>query len=123
MVVELAAGQGTRMRSGIPKVLHEVGGRPMLEHVLDAARALQPRAVRVVVGHGGNQVRETLDTAEIELVDQPEQRGTGDAVRCAGPDFSGADWVLVLNGDVPLLRAETLSQWAQALAASDHDLG
>ncbi|MFA9459229.1 bifunctional UDP-N-acetylglucosamine diphosphorylase/glucosamine-1-phosphate N-acetyltransferase GlmU [Thiohalorhabdus methylotrophus] len=122
-VVILAAGQGTRMRSDLPKVLHEVGGRPMVEHVLEATRSLSPSAIRLVVGHGAERVRERVEAPDVTLVEQPEQRGTGHAVQCAGSDFSDADWVLVLNGDVPLLRGSTLAQWTEALEAADHDLG
>jgi len=122
-VVILAAGQGTRMRSRLPKVLHEVGGRPMLAHVLSAARALAPTAIRVVVGHGADQVRTAVEAPDVTFIEQPEQRGTGHAVQCAGRDFSATDWVLVLNGDVPLLRGETLQEWAEALAAEQRSVG
>jgi bifunctional UDP-N-acetylglucosamine pyrophosphorylase/glucosamine-1-phosphate N-acetyltransferase len=122
-VVVLAAGQGTRMRSRLPKVLHEVGGRPMLGHVIDAARALEPTAVKVVVGHGAQAVREAFADAPVTFVAQADQLGTGDAVRCAGPEFPDADWVVVLNADVPLLRGETLTDWLEALADSAADVG
>ncbi|SCY23360.1 bifunctional UDP-N-acetylglucosamine diphosphorylase/glucosamine-1-phosphate N-acetyltransferase GlmU [Thiohalorhabdus denitrificans] len=122
-VVILAAGQGTRMRSARPKVLHEVGGRPMVAHVLDAARSLSPQRMRLVVGHGAEEVRDRVGAPDVELVEQEEQLGTGHAVQCAGPEFADSDWVLVLNGDVPLLRGETLRAWADALASSSHDLG
>ncbi len=122
-VVVLAAGQGNRMRSRLPKVLHAVGGRPMLAHVLDAARALEPAALRVVVGVGAEAVREAMVAADVTFADQPEQRGTGNAVACAGRDFAEVDWVVVLNGDVPLLRGETLRGWLDGLAASGADVG
>lgn len=122
-VVILAAGQGTRMRSSRPKVLHEVGGRPMLAHVLDAARSLTPARLAVVVGHGANQVRSSLDAADVEWAHQAEQLGTGHAVAQAGTDFSAADWVVALNGDVPLLRGETLQAWLDELAASPANVG
>jgi len=122
-VVILAAGQGTRMRSSLPKVLHEVGGRPMLAHVVEAARALAPAAIRVVVGHGAEAVRDRLGAEDVVFVEQPEQLGTGDAVRRAGPGFGQADWVVVLNADVPLLRGETLSDWLTALSGGEAEVG
>ena len=107
-VVILAAGQGTRMRSALPKVLHPVAGKPMLEHVIDSARALAPAGIHVVIGHGAEKVRETLDAADLNWVLQSEQLGTGHAVAQALPHVNGADQVLVLYGDVPLLTVETL---------------
>lgn len=122
-VVVLAAGQGTRMRSSRPKVLHEVGGRPMLGHVLDAARALEPGRLTVVIGHGADQVQKALDAGDVTWAHQEQQLGTGHAVAQAGTDFSDADWVVALNGDVPLLRGETLQQWLAELAASEAAVG
>ena len=107
-VVILAAGQGTRMRSALPKVLHPVAGKPMLEHVIDGARALLPEGIHVVIGHGAEQVREQLESADLNWVLQTEQLGTGHAVAQALPSIKGADQVLVLYGDVPLIRVETL---------------
>ena len=107
-VVILAAGQGTRMRSALPKVLHPVAGKPMLEHVIDSARALLPDGIHVVIGHGAERVRETLDGADLNWVLQTEQLGTGHAVAQALPHIRGADQLLVLYGDVPLIRLETL---------------
>ncbi len=117
-VVVLAAGAGTRMRSHWPKVLHTLGGRPILAHVLEAAQALEPSAIRVVIGHGAESVREAFAYAPVAFVEQPEQVGTGDAVRRAGPDFARSDWVMVLNGDVPLLCGETLQRWWGSLGES-----
>jgi len=107
-VVILAAGQGTRMRSSLPKVLHPVAGKPMLEHVIDSARALLPQGIHVVIGHGAERVRQTLDAADLNWVLQSEQLGTGHAVAQALPHINDADQVLVLYGDVPLLQVETL---------------
>ncbi|WP_150305593.1 bifunctional UDP-N-acetylglucosamine diphosphorylase/glucosamine-1-phosphate N-acetyltransferase GlmU [Pseudomonas saliphila] len=112
-VVILAAGQGTRMRSALPKVLHPIAGKPMLGHVIDCARQLSPMKIHVVIGHGAEQVRETLDAADINWVMQTEQLGTGHAVAQALPHISAAEQILVLYGDVPLLRAETLSRLSQ----------
>ncbi|HVE64658.1 MAG TPA: bifunctional UDP-N-acetylglucosamine diphosphorylase/glucosamine-1-phosphate N-acetyltransferase GlmU [Mycobacteriales bacterium] len=107
-VVVLAAGAGTRMKSSVPKVLHEVCGRTMLGHVLAATAVLQPERTLVVVGHGRDAVTASLPSWATAVV-QAEQRGTGHAVRLAleaVPDVEGT--VLVLYGDMPLLRAETL---------------
>ncbi len=107
-VVVLAAGQGTRMRSDIPKVLHCLAGRPLLAHVLDAVARLGPERVVVVQGHGGEQVRQALEGRSLAWVEQPEQRGTGHAVALALPALAGMDRVLVLYGDVPLIEVDTL---------------
>ncbi len=115
-IVILAAGQGKRMRSHLPKVLHPIGGRPMLTHVLDAAKALAPRAIQVVVGHGAAEVQATITDPVVEWVTQPEQLGTGHAVQCALPYLRRSGWVLILNGDVPLVRTETLQAWLNGLA-------
>lgn len=112
-VVILAAGQGTRMRSSLPKVLHPVAGKPMLGHVIDCARGLAPQGIHVVIGHGAEQVREALDGPDLNWVLQTEQLGTGHAVAQALPHIDKADQLLVLYGDVPLIRQDTL----QALVA------
>jgi bifunctional UDP-N-acetylglucosamine pyrophosphorylase / glucosamine-1-phosphate N-acetyltransferase len=109
-VVILAAGQGTRMRSKLPKVLHPVAGKPMLGHVIDCARTLKPTKIHVVIGHGAELVREHLDAEDLNWVLQSEQLGTGHAVAQALPAIVDADQILVLYGDVPLLRAETLEK-------------
>ena len=111
-IVILAAGQGTRMRSALPKVLHEVAGKSMLGHVIDTARALAPRKIHVVIGHGAEQVRERLAAEDIHFVLQAEQLGTGHAVAQAMPQVD-ADKVLILYGDVPLTRVETLAALLQ----------
>ncbi|MEL0166608.1 MAG: bifunctional UDP-N-acetylglucosamine diphosphorylase/glucosamine-1-phosphate N-acetyltransferase GlmU [Pseudomonadaceae bacterium] len=116
-VVVLAAGQGTRMRSKLPKVLHPVAGKPMLGHVIDCARTLSPTKIHVVIGHGAELVRERLDAADLNWVLQTEQLGTGHAVAQALPAIEGADQILVLYGDVPLLRAETLQRLSQQAGA------
>ncbi|HEC46467.1 MAG TPA: UDP-N-acetylglucosamine diphosphorylase/glucosamine-1-phosphate N-acetyltransferase, partial [Pseudomonas xinjiangensis] len=112
-IVILAAGQGTRMRSALPKVLHPVAGKPMLGHALDTARALGPRKIHVVIGHGADKVRECLDADDINWVMQAEQLGTGHAVAQALPHIQNADQILVLYGDVPLLRVDTLRSLSQ----------
>ena len=109
-VVVLAAGQGKRMHSSLPKVLHPLAGRPLLAHVIDAARALSPEQVIVVHGHGGEAVRAAFPGARLEWVEQSEQLGTGHALAQAMPSVAPGAQVLVLNGDVPLVRTETLSR-------------
>ncbi len=111
-IVILAAGQGTRMRSALPKVLHPLAGQSMLGHVIATARALQPRSIQVVVGHGAEQVRQRLDGDDLNFVVQAEQLGTGHAVAQALPYLS-AERVLILYGDVPLIEAETLQRLLQ----------
>jgi bifunctional UDP-N-acetylglucosamine pyrophosphorylase/glucosamine-1-phosphate N-acetyltransferase len=108
-VVILAAGQGTRMRSVLPKVLHPLGGRPLLAHVIDTARELKPDSIHVVFGHGGDQVREALADAPVEWVEQADQLGTGHAVDQVMPRVADDCVVLVLYGDVPLITAATLA--------------
>lgn len=111
-VVILAAGQGKRMKSDLPKVLQPLAGRPLLSHVLDAAKALKADAIHVVYGHGGERVREALSSERVSWVLQAEQLGTGHAVAQAMPAIPDDHTVLVLYGDVPLVRAETIEQLA-----------
>ncbi|MCQ4272377.1 bifunctional UDP-N-acetylglucosamine diphosphorylase/glucosamine-1-phosphate N-acetyltransferase GlmU [Pseudomonas kuykendallii] len=111
-VVILAAGQGTRMRSALPKVLHPVAGKPMLGHVIDSARQLQPQGIHVVIGHGADAVRERLAAEDLDFVMQREQLGTGHAVAQAAPALS-AERVLILYGDVPLIEVGTLQRLLQ----------
>lgn len=111
-VVILAAGQGTRMRSVLPKVLHPVAGQSMLGHVIDTARGLKPKAIHVVIGHGAEQVRERLAADDLNFVVQAEQLGTGHAVAQALPALT-AERVLILYGDVPLIEAATLERLLQ----------
>ena len=107
-VVILAAGKGTRMKSALPKVLHPLAGKPMLGHVVDAARALKANRIVVVYGHGGEAVRDAIAGDDIEWALQAEQLGTGHAVAQAMP-LVDEQQVLVLYGDVPLTQPETLS--------------
>ena len=107
-VVILAAGQGTRMRSTLPKVLHRLAGKPMVCHVLDTAGELDAQRLHVVVGHGAEQVREALAGYPLHFALQAEQKGTGHAVAQA-LDGLGDGKVLILYGDVPLIRRETLA--------------
>jgi bifunctional UDP-N-acetylglucosamine pyrophosphorylase/glucosamine-1-phosphate N-acetyltransferase len=109
-VVILAAGQGKRMKSELPKVLQPVAGRPLLKHVIDAARALEPSATYVVYGHGGDRVREALKDEPVSWVLQAERLGTGHAVMQATPSIPDDHVVLVLYGDVPLISHTTLAE-------------
>ena len=113
-VIILAAGRGTRMRSPIPKVLHPLAGRPLLAHVLDTARALNPEAVHVVVGHGADEVISTLNDTTIQFHQQVEQLGTGHAAAQALPSCNPDNLVLVLFGDVPLISVESLKRLVAA---------
>ncbi|WP_145479119.1 bifunctional UDP-N-acetylglucosamine diphosphorylase/glucosamine-1-phosphate N-acetyltransferase GlmU [Stenotrophomonas rhizophila] len=108
-VIILAAGAGKRMKSVLPKVLQPIAGRPMLAHVIDTARQLQPAAIHVVYGHGGEAVRAAFaDQPDLQWAEQREQLGTGHAVQQAMPQVPDAARVLVLYGDVPLIRLDTL---------------
>jgi bifunctional UDP-N-acetylglucosamine pyrophosphorylase/glucosamine-1-phosphate N-acetyltransferase len=115
-VIVLAAGQGKRMHSALPKVLHPLAGRPLLAHVLEAARALDPAQVIVVHGHGGADVRAAFAGADVSWVEQAQQLGTGHALAQALPRVARGAQVLVLNGDVPLVRAGTLKRLVAASA-------
>jgi bifunctional UDP-N-acetylglucosamine pyrophosphorylase/glucosamine-1-phosphate N-acetyltransferase len=113
-IIVLAAGQGKRMRSQRPKILHPLAGRPLLGHVLAAARTLSPHRLVVVHGHGAEEVRAAFDGAQLEWVLQAEQLGTGHAVQQAMPRISKEADVLILYGDVPLVRPETLQRLSAA---------
>lgn len=119
-IVILAAGQGTRMRSALPKVLHPIAGKSMLGHVLDTARQLNPQSIHVVIGHGAEQVREQLAADDLNFVLQSEQLGTGHAVAQALPALT-ADRVLILYGDVPLIEVGTLERLLRRV--SEQQLG
>ncbi len=110
----LAAGQGKRMRSVLPKVLQPIAGKPMLGHVLDAARTLDARRICVVYGHGGEVVRERLDAPDLAWARQAPQLGTGHAVQQALPHLTDGDMALVLYGDVPLIGVPTLRRLVAA---------
>ena len=109
-VVVLAAGQGSRMKSPLPKVLHAIGGKPMLEHVLSTATSLSPEKIIVVHGFEGEQVRQHFANLPIQWVYQKKQLGTGDAVATALPLIPKSHRVLILYGDVPLIASETLKR-------------
>jgi bifunctional UDP-N-acetylglucosamine pyrophosphorylase/glucosamine-1-phosphate N-acetyltransferase len=112
-VVVLAAGMGTRMRSSVPKVLHPIGGEPMLQRVLDAVAELSPSRIHVIVGNGHEQVRAALADPTLNYVLQAEQKGTGHAVQQVAPHL-GDSQVLILYGDVPLITAGSLHRLVDA---------
>jgi bifunctional UDP-N-acetylglucosamine pyrophosphorylase / glucosamine-1-phosphate N-acetyltransferase len=122
-VVILAAGQGKRMVSDLPKVLAPLAGEPLLSHVLALARQLNPESIHVVVGHGAERVREHFREARVQWALQGEQLGTGHAVSVALPAIPDHHRVLVLYGDVPLLRLETLQSLLGALTARPSERG
>lgn len=107
-VVILAAGKGKRMYSSLPKVLHPVGGKPMLARVIETARSLEPQQLVVVYGHGGEAVRQAIQDQDIVWVEQAQQLGTGHALKMALAALPAEGRTLVLYGDVPLTRTETL---------------
>jgi bifunctional UDP-N-acetylglucosamine pyrophosphorylase/glucosamine-1-phosphate N-acetyltransferase len=110
-VVIMAAGKGTRLKSQRPKVLHEIGGLPLVAHVIAAAsRILAPADIYIVVGHKAEMVRAAVASTGVRFVEQTEQRGTGHAIQCAREAIAGYENLLVLSGDVPLIRPETLEQ-------------
>jgi bifunctional UDP-N-acetylglucosamine pyrophosphorylase / glucosamine-1-phosphate N-acetyltransferase len=113
-IIVLAAGLGKRMRSDLPKVLHPVAGRPLLAHVLDAARALSPRKIVVVHGHGAEQVRAAFRDFPIEWILQREQLGTGHAAQQALAALDAGADALILYGDVPLVTPATLRRLVEA---------
>jgi bifunctional UDP-N-acetylglucosamine pyrophosphorylase / glucosamine-1-phosphate N-acetyltransferase len=113
-VIVLAAGQGKRMHSALPKVLHPLAGKPLLAHVLDTVRTLAPSQVLVVHGHGGAEVRAAFVGGGVAWVEQAQQLGTGHALAQALPQVARGAQVLVLNGDVPLIRADTLKRLVAA---------
>jgi bifunctional UDP-N-acetylglucosamine pyrophosphorylase/glucosamine-1-phosphate N-acetyltransferase len=113
-IVILAAGKGTRMYSDKPKVLHELAGKPLVQHVLDCASALYPQQVCVVYGHGGEAVPQAMQQYPAKFVIQEPQLGTGHAVQQAMPHLADDSRTLVLYGDVPLIQHSTLHQMQQA---------
>src|ERR1700733_11541713 len=104
-VVIMAAGKGTRLKSRRPKVLHEIGGRPLLSHVIAAAEHIVPAAnIFAVVGHQAEHVRTVVADTGVQFVEQTEQRGTGHAIQCAADAIKNYKNILVLSGDVPLIQ-------------------
>ncbi len=106
----LAAGKGTRMRSELPKILHRVANRPLLQHVYDMSHEIENNTITIVYGHGAELVRNTLKNLDATWVEQKQQLGTGHAVQQCKEQISDDDTVLILYGDVPLLKLETVQQ-------------
>ncbi len=114
--VILAAGQGTRMRSAKPKVLHKIADRALLHHVYDTSRQLENNSVVIVYGHGGELVKEQLQTLDSHWVEQKQQLGTGHAVQQAEEYINADDTVLILYGDVPLLKKTTIAKLLESVS-------
>ena len=109
-IVILAAGQGTRMKSSLPKVLHPLAGQPLVQHVINVSKNLNPDIINVVYGHGGELVQQQINDPEINWVLQAEQLGTGHAVDQVSDQLKDNQLVLILYGDVPLIKVETLTE-------------
>ena len=108
VIVILAAGKGTRLKSSLTKVLHPAGGRPLIEHVVRYCRPLKPKRVVTVVGHQAEQVSAAVERLDAQTVLQQPQNGTGHAMLVAKRSFGNAKIAIVLPGDAPLIRSETL---------------
>ena len=105
----MAAGKGTRLKSKLPKVLHQVGGKPLLAHVIAAAKQVIPAAdIYAIIGHEAERVRRAVADTGIQFVVQEPQRGTGHALMCASKALANYDQVIVLSGDAPLITSETI---------------
>src|SRR5689334_5149554 len=110
-VVILAAGQGKRMHSNLPKVLHPLAGKPLLEHVISTALAISNDPAPIIIyGHQGETIRQALSQYDVTWVEQKEQLGTGHALLQALPEVDNDDQILVLYGDVPLISLKTLTE-------------
>ena len=116
-VVILAAGKGTRMKSNLPKVLHPIGGKPMVQHIIDTVRQIGAENINLIYGHGGDQLQQALAHNQMNWCLQTEQLGTGHAVQQAIPHLNDKQDVLILVGDAPLIKASTLEQ---LLAVKQH---
>ena len=119
-VVILAAGEGTRLNSRKPKVLHDIGGRPMIEYVLETARLLKPDAIHIVIGAGAEAVRTAVNDNTSHWHEQNERCGTAHAVSCAKSALDSGNHVLVLYGDVPLIKSATLKNLLATLDKVDY---
>ncbi len=106
----LAAGKGTRMRSELPKILHKIANRPLLQHVYEMSSQLNNNAIRIVYGHGADLVRDTLKDLDATWIEQKQQLGTGHAVQQVSDQIADSDTVLILYGDVPLLKLNTVKR-------------
>lgn len=113
-VVILAAGKGTRMYSELPKVLHLLAGKPMVQHVIDTAKSVGASDIHLVYGHGGDLLKEKLGEQNLNWVLQAEQLGTGHAMQQAAPHFQDDEDIIMLYGDVPLIAKDTLQRLIEA---------
>ena len=113
-VVILAAGKGTRMYSDLPKVLHLLAGKPMVQHVIDTAKSIGASDIHLVYGHGGDLLKEKLGEQNLNWVLQAEQLGTGHAMQQAAPHFQDDEDIVMLYGDVPLIAKDTLQRLVEA---------
>jgi len=109
-VVILAAGKGTRMCSTLPKVLHKIADKPMVQHVIDTVKGIGAENIHLIYGHGGDQMKESIVDSALNWVQQTEQLGTGHAMQIAQPHFKETEKILMVYGDVPLLSSETLQR-------------
>src|SRR5215831_1249063 len=110
-VAIMAAGKGTRLKSQLPKVLHEVGGKPLLEHVIRAAAQIVPASdIFAIIGHEADRVRSAMQHTSVNFVLQSDQRGTGHALMVAREALAGYDHVIVLSGDAPLITSRTIQE-------------
>src|SRR5437588_221129 len=110
-LVIMAAGKGTRLKSKRPKVLHEIGGKPLLAHVIaSASQIVSPENIYVIIGHQAESVRAAVEHTKVQFVLQAEQKGTGHALMCARKHVQQYASLLVLSGDVPLIRQETIER-------------
>ena len=123
-VIILAAGQGTRMKSNKAKVLHKIAGRPMIIYVVEAAQKIAGDNIIAVIGHQAQKVRETLSgSVPLQFAYQEEQRGTAHAVQCAMPHIpDNCDEVIILCGDVPLIRSETIASLVKDHLSAARDI-
>ncbi len=120
-ILVLAAGKGTRMRSDLPKVLHPIGGKALVQHVVDTARSIGGQQILIIIGHGAEKVEACMAAPDVKFVLQAQQLGTGHAVQQALPKLRNDATVLILYGDVPLTRADTLQKLIAAV--SDKQMG
>lgn len=118
-VVILAAGKGTRMKSSLPKVLHPIGGKPMVQRIIDTVNTLGARSINLIYGHGAEQLQQTLSHNAINWCLQAEQLGTGHAVQQAVPNIQDDEDVLILVGDAPLIKPSTLQQLIEIKQSAD----
>ena len=118
-VVILAAGKGTRMKSQLPKVLHPIANKPMVQHIIDTVKALGAQNIHIIYGHGGDQLKDVLGHNQLSWCIQSKQLGTGHAVQQAAPHIEDDEDVLILVGDAPLIKSSTLQQLVKVKQSAD----